>query len=137
MSHRDDIESMFKAVNARDYDGVARSLAEGCEFRAPGAESVTGVDGIVGYMRPFLEAFPDLTHEIVAYVEDGDTAAFELRISGTHTAPLASPQGEIPATGKSVEFQSCDFVRMRGDQIVSYHVYFDMMGFMGQLGLLG
>jgi steroid delta-isomerase-like uncharacterized protein len=137
MSHRETITSLFKAVDARDYDTVKRLLADDCAFQAPGAAGLQGGDQIVGYMQPFMNAFPDLTHDLVGYAEDGDTVAFELHITGTHTAPLASPQGEIPATGKSVDFHSCDFVRMRGDQLADYHVYFDMMGFMAQLGVLG
>lgn len=137
MSHRSTIESMSKAVDARDYDTVRRLLADDVAFHAPGAPPLQGPDAVVGFMRPFLNAFPDLTHEIVDFVENGDTVAWEMRIRGTHTEPFNTPQGEIPATNKPVDFTSCDFVNMRGDLIASYHVYFDMMGFMAQLGLTG
>ena len=63
-------------------------------------------------------------------------AAFELHIRGTHTAPLVSPQGEIPATGRSIDFRSCDMVRLEDGRLATYHVYFDQMGFMHQLGLV-
>jgi steroid delta-isomerase-like uncharacterized protein len=137
MSHRGTIEGLFKAIDARDYDAVARTMTDDCEFRAPGGADLSGGEQAVAWMKPFLEAFPDLTHELVGFVEDGDIAAFELAIKGTHTAPLASPQGNIPPTGKPVVLYSCDIARMQGDQIASYHIYFDMMGFMAQLGLVG
>ena len=135
MNHRHVVEAMFKAVDARDYGAVGDLLADDCAFVAPGFAG-QGRDAVVGFMRPFLEAFPDLTHELEAYVENGDQAAFELHIRGTHTAPMASPQGEIPATGKAVDFRSADVIRLEDGRFASYHVYFDMMGFMQQLGLV-
>lgn len=135
MNHRHVVDNMFKAVDSRDYGAVADLLTPDCEFAAPGYES-RGPDTVVGFMRPFLDAFPDLTHEVGQYVESGDMVAFELHIRGTHTAPLASPQGEIPPTGKPVDFVSCDMVRLEDGRFAGYHVYFDMMGFMQQLGLV-
>jgi steroid delta-isomerase-like uncharacterized protein len=135
MNHRHVVDAMFKAVDARDYGAIEDLLTEQCEFAAPGVRS-TGRQTVIAFMTPFLNAFPDLTHEVVSYVEDGDQVAFELHIRGTHTAPMVSPQGEIPATGKPVDFHSCDMVHLEDGRIASYHVYFDQMDFMAQLGLL-
>ena len=135
MNHRHVVDAMFKAVDARDYGAIEDLLSPTCEFTAPGVRS-TGAAIVLGFMTPFLDAFPDLTHEVEGYVEDGDRVAFELHIRGTHTAPLVSPQGEIPATGKPVDFRSCDMVVLEDGRFASYHVYFDQMEFMGQLGLL-
>ena len=38
-----------------------------------GATDYAGHDGIRGYAEPFMAAFPDLTHEIVHLLIDGDT----------------------------------------------------------------
>jgi predicted ester cyclase len=135
MSHRNVIEAMFKAVDARDYGSIGDLLDPDCEFAAPGVRA-NGRDVVLAFMRPFLDAFPDLTHEVATYVEDGDRAAVELHIRGTHTAPLASPQGDIPPTGKTVDFWSCDMVQIRDSRFAIYHVYFDQMEFMQQLGLI-
>jgi steroid delta-isomerase-like uncharacterized protein len=135
MNHQHVVEAMFKAVDARDYGAIEDLMTPDCAFAAPGVES-TGRETVIAFMRPFLDAFPDPTHEVESYVEAGDGCAFELHIRGTHTAPLASPQGEIPATGKSVDFRSCDMVRLEDGRFASYHVYFDQMGFMQQLGLV-
>jgi predicted ester cyclase len=135
MEHRQIVETMMKAVDARDYAAIEDLLTEDCEFAAPGFQG-TGRASVVTFMRPFLDAFPDLTHELEGFVDGDDSVAFELHIRGTHTAPMASPQGEIPPTGKRVDFWSCDMVRLRDGRYASYHVYFDQLDFMGQLGLL-
>jgi predicted ester cyclase len=135
MRHRHVVEAMFKAVDAKDHGSIEALLDPDADFAAPGVRS-TGPATVLGFMTPFLDAFPDLTHEVESYVEDGDQVAFELHIRGTHTAPMVTPQGEIPATGRSIDFRSCDMVRVEDGRFATYHVYFDQLEFMGQLGLL-
>ena len=129
------VEQMMKAVDARNYGALREFYTSDLEITTP-MGSARGVEALIGFMTPFLDAFPDLTHEIVGYVEQGEDVAYELRIRGTHPKPLASPQGPIPPTNQPVDFHASDFVRFRDGRIASYRVYFDMMGFMGQLGLL-
>jgi steroid delta-isomerase-like uncharacterized protein len=129
------VDHMMRAVDARNYGALRELYTADLEIVTPMGRS-SGVDALIGFMQPFLDAFPDLSHEIVGYVEQGESVGYELRIRGTHTRPLPSPKGEIPATNKKVDFHACDMVRFRDGRIASYRVYFDMMGFMGQLGLL-
>jgi len=62
--------------------------------------------------------------------------AAEVRFSGTHTGPLASPGGKIAPTGRPFAFDYLHVSRLAGDQIASDHIYFDQLGFLNQLGLL-
>ena len=135
MRHRHIVDAMVKAVDARDYGAIEDLLSPDCAFTAPGIRS-TGPATVIAFMRPFLDAFPDLSHDVETYVEDDDRFAVELHIRGTHTAALALPQGNVPATGRTVDFRSCDMVTVADGRFVTYHVYFDQMEFMGQLGLL-
>jgi ketosteroid isomerase-like protein len=50
---------------------------------------------------------------------------------------MATPQGELPATGKSVEIPGCMILRTHGGKVASFHGYFDQMGFLTQLGVTG
>ena len=130
------VQRLFTAIEARDWDAVAGSLAPDCEFRAPGVE-LTGPDGVVAWMRPFLEAFPDLPHHIGPVVASDDGVAFELLLHGTHTAPLATPQGELPPTQRTLSLAACNVWRLRDDGAIgSYHIYFDQVEFMVALGLI-
>lgn len=130
------VRRMFTAIEARDYDAVAGALAPDCDFRAPGVE-LRGPDGVLAWMRPFLEAFPDIHHHIGPTVAAGDRVAFELELHGTHTAPLATPEGELPPTGRELYLSVCNMWSVRDDDaIASYHIYFDQVEFMAALGLI-
>lgn len=60
----------------------------------------------------------------------------EGRFIGTHAGPLASPDGDLEPTGASVDLRFADIVRVEHRQIVSYHTYYDQLGFLTQLGLM-
>ena len=131
------MEQLLKAIDARDAAAFADLVADECDFVAPGA-TLHGPHEAWAWMTAFLDAFPDITHTITSSVESGNREAVELAIAGTHTAPLVSPQGAIPATGKPMTIAACDMVTTGDDgRVTSYHVYFDQMDFMAQLGLTG
>jgi predicted ester cyclase len=129
------VHEFFDALNTGDLDAVAAALDPSCDFVAPGF-SGHGPDAAVGWMRPFLGAFPGIHHKVLATVEAEDAIAFELEIAGTHTAPLAGPGGEIPPTGRDIRIVAANLWRLSDGRVASYHIYFDQMGFMVQLGLV-
>lgn len=54
----------------------------------------------------------------------------------SHTAPLATPQGEVPATGRDIDVPFAGIFEVEGDRIRSIHFYLDRVGFMARLGLM-
>jgi predicted ester cyclase len=92
-------------------------------------------DGIRPMFEAYARAFPDFGWAPLQGVEQGDTFAGEAKYSGTYRAPLATPQGEIPATNKVITWQSADIVRTENGRIVSWHVYNDPIAIMAQLGV--
>ncbi len=57
-------------------------------------------------------------------------------MTGTHTGPLAMPDGKtIPATNKSFRVRFLEVLKWEGGQIVEEHAYYDVLGWMAQLGL--
>ena len=60
----------------------------------------------------FLAAFPDLHVDIEIEIAEGDTVGGRLRQKGTQTGAMASPNGEIPASGKSVDFTEVAMLRI-------------------------
>jgi hypothetical protein len=49
---------------------------------------------------------------------------------------LKTPDGEIPATGKTIALPFLAAVRTSEGLVTTLHVYFDQVAFMAQLGLL-
>jgi steroid delta-isomerase-like uncharacterized protein len=82
----------------------------------------------------FWTALPDFKHEFSQVLEDDAIVAIEGIASGTHQGPLASPTGEIPPTGRSVTFPFAAWARVENGKIVRFHGYWDVAGFMQQIG---
>ncbi len=87
------------------------------------------------YSEPLLCAFSDARHRIDMVAAAGDVVV-EGAWTGTHTGPLATPDGEVPPRGTSVNLPFATTMRASGDHVASLHIYFDQLAFMAQLGLL-
>jgi hypothetical protein len=79
------------AVDAHKLDDVRSCYAPDAAIVGPGVE-LHGGDQIIPWYQVFVTAFPDIRHEIRGTVQEGDACAVEVRVSGTHTGPLASPR---------------------------------------------
>jgi predicted ester cyclase len=67
----------------------------------------------------------------------GDYIIFEGVSRGTFTGPLASPEGDIPPTGRSVVLKFVFIAKVTQEGLIEEdRTYFDTADFMRQLGLL-
>jgi len=82
------------------------------------------------------QAFPDSRLEVHTLIEAGNRVVVEGAYAGTHTGPLASPQGTVPPTGRTLALPYCEVFEVSAGRIASKHVYYDQMTFAAQLGLL-
>jgi predicted ester cyclase len=129
----DVVQRHIEAFNARDAESEPWSAD--AEMVAPGA-TVTGREAVLGFLGVFQEAFPDGRLEIRHLLADGTSAAVEGAFVGTHDGVLHSPDGDIAPTGRAIEFRWAAAYQVRGEELLSEHLYFDQMEFLGQLGLL-
>jgi predicted ester cyclase len=136
MTAKEITDKIWGSTESDDFDGFEALLhPDGFEFHGVGAH-ISDRGEMRQFIEAYKEAFPDLRHEVLDYVESGDTIALELRVRGTHRGTLRGPQGEIPATGREVLWESADYVKVRDAKVVSWHVYNDTLAFMVQLGLM-
>jgi steroid delta-isomerase-like uncharacterized protein len=134
MAAREIVDRVWEAMESNDFDAFEQ-LADPDVVMRYGGMTLNGPAELRAFVEQYKAAFPDLHHELVDYVEAGDTVALELLVRGTHTGPLQTPQGEIPATGRPVVFESCDYVKVLDGKVASWHVYNDQLAFLVQLGL--
>ena len=74
-------------------------------------------------------ALPDARFAIGALLESGELAAGEYSLRGTHQGPLATPDGEIPASGKALTTAGAVFSRFNAQgEIIEEHRYYDVAG---------
>lgn len=114
---------------------LAELVDPDCDFKMPGM-AFRGREPLLGMLAGYRAAFPDLRHRVTHHVEADDTVALELIVEGTHTGPMQTPQGTVPATGKTVTWESCDYIRVRDGRVVSWHVYHDTVPFLTAMGVL-
>jgi ketosteroid isomerase-like protein len=130
------MDRISAAVVADDADALAQLYAQDAVADTPDEGRLEGRDAVVGWLRTFATAFTDITFEMIATSEAGDTAVDEAYLSATHTGPMQGPEGEIAPTGKRIRIRECDVITVRDGLVVSHRFYFDQLDFLGQLGLL-
>jgi predicted ester cyclase len=126
----------IQAFNAHDEDRIRELNAKNAMLEAPGDVSLQGRDATTEYAMSWLNAFPDaqitVHHELIA----GDWVVQEFTFTGTHTAPMQSPMGEIPPTNRSLKGRGVQVYRVEGEAVADTRLYFDQMEVITQLGLM-
>ena len=128
------IEQGLRLLDEHRLDELITHYHPDCVMIAPTGEEV-GPDGIRQMLQLQVEAFPDIRHELVDAVEQGDKIAFILRLTGTHTGTFVTPMGPIEPTGRRISYRSCALVAFRGDKISQWNSFYDTSGIAAQLGL--
>jgi ketosteroid isomerase-like protein len=129
------MDRITAAVTAGDLEAVAACYAPDAVADTPDAGRLVGRDAIVGYLGEFVRAFSGMGYEPIHEMESGDTAVDEGYLLGTHTGPLATPDGEIAPTGRSMRIRECDVLTVQDGLATSHRFYYDLLDFTAQLGL--
>ncbi len=89
-----------------------------------------GVKFFVGKMR---EAFPDIrVKSVEPTMTDGNLEAARVILTATHQGELMG----VGATGKTVEFESIDIIRIEDGKVAEHWGVTDTMSLMQQLGAI-
>ena len=129
------VRELYAAAEARGLN-VERFLSffsqEGYMLDVPSGTKLRGQalgDSIAGFAR----AFPDGHRELLrVYVAD-NVVVVELATRGTHEGDLPLPSGALPATGRSIDFPSCDVFHLENGKVKSFHCYNAVSVLMQQL----
>ena len=137
--HAGSVRASVEAFNRGDAAGYSSHYAEDAKLIGPFfPEPLVGRDVIEETTVSMSAAFPDMRWSIVSLLEDGSRVACELHIEGTHSGPLSTPDGDIPATGRRVSFDVAEILEFTDDDLVAEHrEYMDPGAMMAQLGLNG
>ena len=119
----------------KNPEAALACFAAGADFLSPmGALPVP--DGVRAFLCGYHESFPDSGFDITRMVEDGDQIVAEGFWFGTHTGPMQLPDGKtIPPTLRKVWAPFATLLTIRDGKILSHRGYWDLAGFMMQLGL--
>ncbi len=97
-------------------------------------EDIVGLDALKEYYSYTHEAIPDLHATIDETIVKGDKIVWMWTFTGTNTGLFHTPLGDIPATGKKVQFSGVAIDRVDEGKIVEEWVYFNVLHVLQQLG---
>jgi ketosteroid isomerase-like protein len=133
MPNREIAERYIEASRRGDVEGALACFAPGAEFVGPMGR-LPFPDGVRAYLGGFAASFPGARFEVGNTVEAGDDVAVEGVWVGTHSGPLALPDGtSVPPTGREARGPFAIVFRVRDGRIESHRGYWDLAGFMAQL----
>jgi len=124
------------AFNAHDEVRIRATYSADVVFEAPGDVRLEGPTAATEYAMRWLRAFPDARLEVHRDVIAGDTVAQEFTFAGTHENTLVGPEGEIPATHRSLTGRGVQVFVIADGKIREEHLYFDQVQVLTQLGLM-
>ncbi len=123
------------AFNNGDWERMRAMLASDSRYDELGTQrKIEGPEKIVELFKGWKTAFPDAVGTVTSAVGSGNKAALEVTWKGTHTGPLGTAEGTIPASGKRQETPAALFFTFEGDQIKESRQYFDSMTLLKQIG---
>jgi steroid delta-isomerase-like uncharacterized protein len=132
---RETVERFYELFAAGRIAESTALYAEDCITVMPGAGGLSQSEHEqMGHA--FKTAAPDARMVIEKVVENGEEIVVVGRFAGTHTGPMVSPSGEIPASGNTLDLRFADYFRVRDGLVVDHQVLFDQMELLGQLGAL-
>src|SRR5437763_8015992 len=124
-----------RCLHSGDWERLQAGLAADCRYNELGtSRTIAGPEQIVELFKGWKQAFPDAVGTVTSTVAGGDTVALEVTWNGTHTGPLTTAEGTIPASGKHQETPAAVFFAFAGDKIKASRHYFDSLTLLKQIG---
>jgi steroid delta-isomerase-like uncharacterized protein len=133
---KDTSDRFVNAFNAHDEHALLALHAADIKFTAPGGFKATNAKDATAFAMTWLKAFPDGKMKVRSEILSGPWVIQEITMEGTHTAPLVTPTGTVPATHKKVVGYGVQLLRVENAKIAEARIYYDQLDQMTQLGLI-
>ena len=129
------------AWNAQDVEKVAQFHKPDVVVYWPGKPPTRGMNDHGVEAKEFFRTFPDqhvANRPYKTLFASGDWTCSIARFTGTMKGPMRGPDGrEITPTGKSFDLDFCTVAHWDNGQIVEEYLFYDLVTFMKQIGLMG
>jgi steroid delta-isomerase-like uncharacterized protein len=116
------IRRLFEDVWKRHQTNLVNEICSDDFVVHYGIETSVSRDQLRREIHQWLEAFPDIQHEILDTIVQDDMTTVRWRGHGTHRASFMG----IPATGKAFEYSGITIFRVASTQIAEVWVYADV-----------
>ena len=128
----------IECFNADDFDRLRSLLADDSyEEELSTQRRLEGADAQVEAAQGWKQAFPDGHGTVTGEYADGNTVAIELTWEGTHSGPMATPDGqELPPSNRRVTVKAVEVMEIEAGKIKVTRHYFDLMTLLQQIGAM-
>ncbi len=92
-------------------------------------ELFTQPEGVENFVTGFLQAFPDLRHEIVETIAEDDRVAVRFIARGTHRGQWK----DFAPTGRSISYTGITLARVEHGMIVDHQTWWDTYDLIEQI----
>ncbi|HYX84046.1 MAG TPA: ester cyclase [Gaiellales bacterium] len=133
MSEQQDlVQRLFdEIINAGNLDLADELFAPDYVDHGPMGE-LRGIEAFKDLVRMWRAAVPDVHCTIENWFESGEMAAWNVRVTGTHTGDMMG----IPASGRSFEYVTPNIGRVAGGKPAEHWADQGMFQFLTQIGAL-
>jgi ketosteroid isomerase-like protein len=134
------MQTLDDAWNAQDLETFGKRHKDDVVVKWPGQPPTHGIEAHRQEALDFFRTFPDQhldNRPYRTFFASGDWTCSIARFTGTMTGPMKGADGkDIPPTGKAFEVDLCTVAHWdeRG-QIIEENLFYDLVGFMKQIGL--
>jgi len=131
MDHAATIRRFYDLINAGEIDQFGELLADDFVEHEETPGLAPTKEGVMAFFRANRAAFPDMRMNAQDVFASGDKVTARVRLTGTHQGPFMG----MPATGKQVDIQLIDIMRLGDDGLCHEHWgVLDALAMMRQLG---
>jgi steroid delta-isomerase-like uncharacterized protein len=124
------------AFNEKNWDKVRASITPDFVYdEVATRRKVQGADAVIPVWQGWAQAFPDSKATFNNALVSGNCVVLEVTWKGTHKGQLQTPNGPVPATGKTIEIRACTILELAGEKARLQRHYFDMATLFEQLGV--
>jgi steroid delta-isomerase-like uncharacterized protein len=118
---------IYQLFNENKFDAILALATEDVEIvLIPFGQTFHGREGLREVMQSFKQAFSDLqVSEIIHQVATDDEVVNEFKACGVHSGPLITACGQVPPSGRVVEFAVCEVWRVRDGKLALLRNYPD------------
>jgi predicted ester cyclase len=123
-------------VKRGDLEGLV-AMSHPDAVHGNGGVNYRGAQGIRDLFRPIIDGTSEREVQINNVIESGDKVAVEFVFRFKNSAPIVTPQGTLPATGKHVSLPSIGIYELRDGKLAGSRGMYDRVDLLTQLGLMG
>jgi steroid delta-isomerase-like uncharacterized protein len=137
----EDIEAKAResiaAFDRSDWDAIRATLAPDYVYEETGTgRRIEGADAVIAALEEWRSAYSDVVGDVRRVVVSGETAVLEIVWKGTHTGPLDTGAGVIPASGRYGEAWAVMWQEWQDGRIVHERHHLDLLTMLTNIGAI-